>query len=71
MTHLLNKLRNTLQSLSNCAYLVATDSGVSAGNHALLAQMQSDIATMSLLLERLVRRAANGSSMEGISLRRS
>ena len=46
-------MRNALQSLSNCAYLVARDPGVAPENKPLLAQMQADVATVSVLLRRV------------------
>ncbi len=46
-------MRNSLQSLSNCAYLVARDPGVSPENVPLLTQMQADVATVSVLLRRV------------------
>ncbi len=41
-----HRMRNALQSLSNCAYLLARDTGVSPENAALLPQMQADVATV-------------------------
>ena len=54
LTHLRfdDRIRNALQSLSNCAYLLACDSGVSPNNVPLLSQMQADVATVAVLLRR-------------------
>jgi hypothetical protein len=46
-------MRNALQSLSNCAYLLARDPGVAPENVPLLSQMQADVATVSVLLRRV------------------
>jgi hypothetical protein len=48
-----HRMRNALQSLSNCAYLLARDPGVSPENVPLLSQMQADVATVSVLLRRV------------------
>lgn len=50
---LYHRMRNALQSLTNCAYLLARDPGVSPENVPYLAQMQADIATVSVLLRRV------------------
>jgi hypothetical protein len=50
---LYHRMRNALQSLANCAYLLARDTGVSRENALLLSQMQSDVATLSVLLRRV------------------
>jgi hypothetical protein len=70
-TRLLNEARNALQRLANCAYLVAIDSGVSAENRLHLAQMQSDVATMSILLKRLTQDSQDELRLNDISRRRS
>lgn len=53
LSRLYHRMRNALQSLSNCAYLVARDPGVSPENKPLLAQMQADVAMVSVLLRRV------------------
>ncbi len=53
LSRLYHRMRNALQSLSNCAYLVARDPGVAPENKPLLAQMQADVATVSVLLRRV------------------
>jgi len=53
ISRLYHRMRNALQSLSNCAYLLARDPGVASENKPLLAQMQADVATVSVLLRRV------------------
>jgi hypothetical protein len=50
---LYHRMRNALQSLANCAYLLARDSGVSSENAPLLSQMQTDVATVAVLLRKV------------------
>lgn len=45
-----NEMRNTLQSIVNCAYLVACDDELSKDNRSLMTQIQCDIATLALLV---------------------
>jgi hypothetical protein len=53
VARLYHRMHNALQSLANCAYLLARDSGVAPENAPLLAQMQADVATVSVLLRRV------------------
>jgi hypothetical protein len=46
-------MRNALQSLANCAFLLARDTGVSPENTPLLSQMQADVATVAVLLRKV------------------
>lgn len=66
LARLYHRMRNALQSLSNCAYLVARDPGVAPENKSLLAQMQADVATVSVLL----RRVSNEQDMESLIVRK-
>jgi hypothetical protein len=56
---LYHRMRNALQSLSNCAYLLARDPGVSGDNAPLLTQMQSDVALVSVLFRGLEPRQSD------------
>ncbi len=49
----IHQIRNLLQSLSNCAYLVARDPGVSPENAPLLTQMQTDVALAATLFRKI------------------
>jgi len=48
-----HRIHNALQSLANCAYLLARDPGFTSENAPLLTQMQADVATVSVLLRRV------------------
>ncbi len=58
VSRLYEQMRNALQSLANCAFLLARDAGVSPENVPLLSQMQADVATVSVLLRRLETKPA-------------
>jgi hypothetical protein len=53
VSRLYHRMRNALQSLANCAFLLARDPGVSPEHTPLLSQMQADVATMAVLLRRV------------------
>jgi hypothetical protein len=53
VSSLYHRMRNALQSLANCAFLLARDPGISPENAPLLSQMQADVATVSVLLRRI------------------
>jgi hypothetical protein len=62
---LYHRMRNALQSLANCAFLLARDPGVSPDYAPLLSQMQADVATVAVLLRRVEPQPA---SLDFISL---
>ncbi|HWR16533.1 MAG TPA: hypothetical protein VN577_17040 [Terriglobales bacterium] len=65
-----HRMRNALQSLSNCAFLLAREDGL-IERHALSAQLQAEVATLSILVRQMETRPVETKEEDGITPRRT